>query len=241
VSLRRHPTVLTRVCRDSRLLALRAAASLAARLFLLILILAAALFVGCSPPHETIANLESTGTTIVCFGDSITAGYGVAPERSFPALLAGRLDMPVIDAGVEGDTTADALLRIDRDVYKHDPRVVVVEFGGNDFLRKVSKEETFRNLDLIVRRISEHGPMVVLLEIRTGVFRDEYLAGYKRVAQAHGALLIPNFMAGILGNPKLTVDGIHPNEEGHELIAERVLEHLGPLLEAAAKRRSAKQ
>ncbi len=229
-----------RLCLESRLVGLRAAAGLAARPFSLILILAA-FFVGCSRPYETIANLDSTGTTIVCFGDSITAGYGIAPERAFPTLLARRLDMPVINEGVEGDTTADALLRIDRDVYKHNPRVVLVEFGGNDFLRKIPKEETFRNLDLIVRRISEHGPMVVLMEIRTGVFRDEYLEGYNRIARARGPLLIPNFMAGILGNPKLTVDGIHPNEEGHKLISERVLERLGPLLEASAKRRAAKQ
>jgi acyl-CoA thioesterase-1 len=139
----------------------------------------------------------------------------------------------VLNAGRHGDTTADALARIDRDVLDHDPRLVIVEFGGNDFRKRVDKEETFRNLDEIVGRISRHGAMVVLLEIRIGLLRDEYLGGYRRVAEAHGALLIADFMSGILGSARLTVDGLHPNAEGHQLIAERVLKEVVPVLEAA--------
>jgi acyl-CoA thioesterase-1 len=195
----------------------------------------------CSGHHEAVANLDSSGTAVVCFGDSITAGYGVRPEQAFPALIANRLDLPVINAGLDGDRTQDALARLERDVLANDPRVVVVEFGGNDFRKKVDKRETFRNLDRIVGRISRHGAMVILLEMRIGILRDEYLEGYKEVAKTHGTLLITNFMSGILGNPKLTVDGIHPNAEGHELIARRVMEELVSLLEEAERIRAGKR
>ncbi|UCD57307.1 MAG: arylesterase [Candidatus Hydrogenedentota bacterium] len=203
--------------------------------------IAVTLFARCSDRYEDIANLDSQGTTIICFGNSITAGYEVASEEAFPALLGTKLRVPVINAGVVGDTTTDALDRIDRDVLAHDPRVVVVEFGGNDFIRRIDKEETFRNLDQLVGRITSHGAMVILLEIRIDILHYDHLADFKRVAENHGALLLRNFMSGILGNPKLTLDWIHPNAEGHKLIAERMLKELVPLLEAAEKRRAEKQ
>ena len=191
------------------------------------------LFPACSGNRTPIANVDSRGTAIVCFGDSVTAGYGIRRDQAFPSLLAEKLGMPVINAGCVGDTTTDALARIDRDVLEQDPRLVLVEFGGNDFRKRMNKEETFRNLDTIVARIKRQGAMVVLLEIRIGLLRDKYLGGYKRIAKDHGALLIPNFMSGILGSAKLTVDGLHPNAEGHEIIAERLLTEIVPLLEAA--------
>lgn len=200
-----------------------------------------AAFPFCSDDYKGIENLDSSGRSIVCFGDSITAGFGVRGEQAFPSLIAERLGMPVVNAGVNGDTTSDALARLDRDVLAHDPRLVIVEFGGNDFRKKVSKQETFANLGRIIDRIGERGAMVVVLEMRIGLLRDEYLGGYKKAARAHGALLIPNFMSNILGNQELTVDGIHPNAQGHELIAERVVEKLAPLLAEAERARSGKR
>ncbi len=208
------------------------------RLLMVILILSS---VCCSDPYARLANLDSRGTTIVCFGDSITAGYGVGSRQAFPALLAERLEMPVINAGRSGDTTHDGLARLERDVFPHKPRVVIVEFGGNDFRRKVDKADTIENLHRIVERVTHQGAMVVVMEVKIGLLRDKYRAGYEDVAEANDAFLIPNFMAGILGNHKLTTDGIHPNAEGHRLIAERVLEKLVPLLEKADQARTARQ
>lgn len=198
-------------------------------LFFLLLI---SLF-ACSDRYADVANLNSRGKVIVCFGDSITAGYGINRDRAFPALIARRMGMPVINAGRDGDTTDDALARLDRDVLAHNPRIVIVEFGGNDFRKKVAKETTFENLDRILGRITSRGSMVVLLGIRIGVLRDEYLPGYKDATKKHGGVLVSNFMSGILGNTKLTLEGIHPNEEGQRIIAERVMAELGPLLEEA--------
>jgi acyl-CoA thioesterase-1 len=188
-----------------------------------------------------VENLESEGTVIVFFGNSITAGHGVGRELAFPTLISQRLDLSVVNAGVDGDTTADALARLERDVLEHDPRIVIVEFGGNDFRKKVDRQETFANLDSIIERIGASDAMVMVLAMRIGLLRDEYLGGYKRVSKKHGALLIPNFMADILGNPRLTLDGIHPNAEGHEIIAQRVAAELAPLLREAERARAGKR
>ncbi|GAB4343638.1 MAG: arylesterase [Candidatus Abyssubacteria bacterium] len=186
----------------------------------------------CSDRTSDVANLDSDGTTIVCFGDSITAGYGVDKDQAFPALLEAELGIPVINAGVSGDTTADALKRLKSDVFPHNPRLVIVEFGGNDVLQKVPVEDTIANLDAIVEQISSRGAIVVLLHMKTGLIGDRHLDGFTRIAKARRAVLIPDFMHGILANPDYTLDSLHPNPEGHMLIAKRVLTRLRPLLDS---------
>ena len=210
-------------------------------LCLLTIALALCLPAACSDDYETITNIDSTRTSIVFFGDSITAGYDVSPDQAFPALISEELMMPVVNAGLPGDTTASALARLERDVLIHNPRLVVVELGGNDFRRRISNEETFDNLERIVARIVEQEAMVVVLHLRIGIIHDNYYVGYKRIAKTHGALLIPDFMSGILGDTTMTQDGIHPTAEGHELIAQRVLEKLVPLLETSDRIRAGKR
>jgi acyl-CoA thioesterase-1 len=187
---------------------------------------------------EGVANLNAAGEVVVFFGNSITRGYGVRPEDSFPSLVARTLGITFVNAGVPGDTTAAGLARIERDVTAHQPRLTVVEFGGNDFLRRVPLEETLKNLDGIVRTLIAQGMIVVILEVNVGLMGDPYLEGYRAVAERHGAVLVPDVMDGILRNPDLKVDEIHPNDQGHKLIAERVVRVLRPLLRKADRRRA---
>lgn len=201
----------------------------------------AAVLPGCSSDYSHISNLRSPRTQIIFFGDSLTAGYHVAPEEAFPAIIGKRLGLPCINAGRKGDTTVDGLARLEDDVLALKPRLVVVEFGGNDFRRRLPEEVTLANLDSMVQQIVDSGSMAVVLHIRIGLLRDKYLSGCKRVCSAHGALLIRNFMSGILGSSKLTLDGIHPTPEGHELIAQRVLDELIPLLEASNRAKAGNQ
>src|SRR4051794_17423393 len=86
-------------------------------------------------------NLDSPGKTIVCFGDSITAGIGAEPGPPYPDLLAARLGTPVINAGVPGDTAEEGLARVDAALAQN-PWLVIVELGGNDILRRVPPERT---------------------------------------------------------------------------------------------------
>jgi lysophospholipase L1-like esterase len=184
-----------------------------------------------------VANLEAPGEVVVFFGDSITQGYGVRPEESYPSLVAKELGLTFVNAGVPGDTMAAGLARMERDVLAHRPRLTLVEFGGNDFLRRVPLPETLNSLDAIVKTLIARGMMVVILEVNVGLMGDSYLEGYRAVAKRYGAVLVEDVMKGILGDPDLKVDGIHPNAQGHRLIAERVVRALRPLLREADRRR----
>ncbi|HSB78630.1 MAG TPA: GDSL-type esterase/lipase family protein [Candidatus Methylomirabilis sp.] len=189
------------------------------------------------PDLQQVANLDAPGDLVVFFGDSITQGYGVREGDSFASLAARELGVAFVNAGVSGDTMSAGLARMDRDVLPHRPRLTVVEFGGNDFLRRVPVEETLQNLDAIVSRMIAQGGMVVILEVNVGLMGDPYLKGYRAIAGRHGAVLVEDIMRGILGSPDLKLDGIHPNAQGHRLIAERVIRVLRPLLREADRRR----
>jgi acyl-CoA thioesterase-1 len=192
-----------------------------------------------SPPDfRRMANLAAPGETVVFLGDSITRGYGLREEEAFPSLVAAALGIPHVNAGVSGDTTAAALARIEKDVLPHRPRITLVELGGNDYLRRVPPEQTMQNMDAIVRTLTAEGSMVVLLHVAVGVMSDPYLQGYRAIAQRHGALLVPDIMRGILSDPGLKLDPIHPNARGQRLIAERVAAVMRPLLVEAERRRA---
>lgn len=189
------------------------------------------------PDLRRVANLDAPGDLVLFFGDSITQGYGVREGDGFASLAARELGIAFVNAGVPGDTMAAGLARMDRDVYPHKPRLTVVEFGGNDFLHRVPVEETLQSLDVIVGRLIAQGSMVVILEVNVGLMGDPYLKGYRAVAERHGAVLVEDILRGILGNPDLMVDAIHPNAPGHRLIADRVVRMLRPLLNEADRRR----
>ena len=190
------------------------------------------------PDLRRVANLGAPGEVVVFFGDSITQGYGVRPEESFPALVARDLGLATfVNAGVPGDTTAAGLARLGRDVLPHRPRLTLVEFGGNDFLQRVPLDETLQNLDGIVKTLITGGTMVVILEVNVGLMGDPYLQGYRAVAERHGAVLAEDILSGILSQPDLKGDPIHPNARGHRVIADRVVKVLRPLLREANRRR----
>ncbi len=189
------------------------------------------------PDFRRVANLAAPGDMVVFLGDSITRGYGLQEEEAFPSLVAAMLGVPHVNAGVSGDTTAAALARIERDVLVHRPRITLVELGGNDFLRRVSAEQTLQNMEAIVRTLTGQGGMVVMLHVSVGVMGDPHLEGFRAIAKRHGALLVPDIMKGILSDPALKLDPIHPNARGQRLIAERVARVMRPLLIEAERRR----
>ncbi len=185
---------------------------------------------GCSFQLD-IANRNSAGTTIICFGDSLTEGVGASPGQDYPSLLSRGLGREVINAGVAGETTRDGLKRLDRDVLERNPLLVIVEFGGNDFLQQISKAEIFANLDEMIRRIQERGAMVMLVGVQPGLWGDAARADFRRIAKAHRAAFLPNILEGILTDSALKSDTLHPNDAGYERIAERILKVVKPLLE----------
>lgn len=177
---------------------------------------------------------------IVAFGDSLTAGYGVAPEESYPALLGARLREAgyryrVINAGVSGDTTAGGLRRVDW-ALKLKPEIALVELGANDALRGQDLEKTRANLDAIVARFEAGGARVLLLGMRLppnygGRYARAFERMYEDVARARKVPLMPFFLDGVGAVARLNQsDGIHPTAEGYRVIVERLWPNLTPLL-----------
>jgi acyl-CoA thioesterase-1 len=179
-----------------------------------------------------VTNLNSRGTAIIAFGDSLTAGYGAKEGEDFPSRLAVALGSPVINAGVSGDTTEAALARVGEDVLARNPRIVLIGLGGNDFLRRAPIEETEKNLHSIIRQIHASGAAVILLGFRFPSLQANYESMYERVAKDEECLLIPDLLDGILANNSLKSDEIHPNGAGYQLMADRIE---GPLRKVIAR------
>lgn len=181
---------------------------------------------------NNVRNLGSTREAIVCLGDSLTEGVGANPGEDYPSVMSRELAFPVANLGRRGDTTAQALARLP-EVLERNPRLVIVLLGGNDFLRQVPRSETRRNLAEVVRRLQAHGSMVVIAGMRLGLFTDEFSPIYEETAKHLGAYYIPQVMRGILSDPQLRSDPIHPNAAGYRLLGQRIADKLKPLLREA--------
>jgi len=184
--------------------------------------------VGCAKTE--IKNINSKGKEIICFGDSITLGYGVEKGEDYPSLLAKKVSLPVINSGVDGDSTVDGMLRLKREVLDRDPMLVLIEFGGNDFLKKVPKETTLENLLKMIDMCQEKGAMVALVDISAGMFFKEYRGEYAKIARQKNAIFIPGILNGIITNPMLKSDFFHPNVKGYQVVCDRIYKEIEPYL-----------
>jgi len=183
--------------------------------------------------QKEIRNIETPGRSVVCLGDSLTAGNGANPGEDIASRLGAALGRAVVNAGVSGDTTAAALARVGTDVLVHRPGIVVVCLGGNDFLRGVPVETASENLGAIVRAIHQSGAMVVLGGFSFPSLAGDWAGMYARVAEREGCLLVPDLLAGIVRKPDLMSDSIHPNAAGYAVLAGRLEKPLRDLMQRA--------
>jgi acyl-CoA thioesterase-1 len=185
---------------------------------------------------------------IVAFGDSLTAGYGLSPNESYPALLQKMIDADgfkyeVVNAGVSGETSAGGVRRIDWSLDAGGVRFVILELGANDFLRGQPVSETRKNLAAIIERAKSRGARVLLAGMYTTTdagqdYERQIDAGFKSLAKEQGVTLIPFFLEGVAGKSELNQqDGIHPNAEGTRLVAATVYRYLKPMLEEEGKKK----
>lgn|SRR3989338_637692 len=192
---------------------------------IIIIILAVVLVIGVLffifRKSPTITNYPPQGKTIVAFGDSLVEGVGATAGNDFVSLLSYKIGEPIINMGVSGNTSVDGLARVEQ-VTAQDPKIVLVLFGGNDFLRKVPIEETFKNIDEIVAKLQSEGAVIILLGIKGGILGDQYAEHFEKIAENRGTLYVPNVLAGLIGNGKYMDDAIHPNDAGYEKIAEKI-------------------
>lgn len=170
---------------------------------------------------------------IVCFGDSLTEGWMVSPEESYPGLLQQRLrergySPRVVNSGVSGITTGQARRTTLEPAARRSPKLVILNLGTNDVLQGVPIPEMEAHLDAIIRRFQEAGARVILGGLRLPGFLDprlekEFEALFPRLAERHRLPLIPSFLEGIIGNPRHTFeDGLHPNPAGYRRLMENV-------------------
>lgn len=179
---------------------------------------------------SVITNYPPVQGPIVALGDSLVYGYGSTMGNDFIGVLEKQTGREIINMGINGNTTADGLARVDT-VIALKPSVVIVLLGGNDFLRKVPVEQTFSNLDMIVEKLQESGAVVVVLGIQGGVLSDPFSKQFEALSERRGTLYVPNVLAGMIGNQSLMYDTIHPNDAGYKKIADKVL----PVLEKALR------
>ena len=177
---------------------------------------------------------------IVAFGDSLTAGLGVAADETYPAELQRRLDAlglryRVINAGVSGETTAGGLRRVPW-ILRSKPEIVILELGANDGLRGLRVEETKANLERIIQQLQQSGTQVVLAGMKLPPnYGNDYLAAFERLypdlATRYRLPLIPFFLEGVAASNTLNqADGIHPTARGYRAIVEMMLGRLQPVL-----------
>lgn len=180
---------------------------------------------------------------MLVFGNSITAGAGVADEEAFPARLQEKVDSlgwstRIVEAGVSGETTAGGLRRIEH-VMHPGIDVLVLELGGNDGLRGTDPPAIRSNLQQIIDRARSINPdlRILLAGIRMppnmgSSYTEAFRQVYSDLAAANELVLIPRLLEGVGGRPEfMQSDGIHPNVRGHRRVADTVWEELRPVLE----------
>ncbi|MEC7641011.1 MAG: arylesterase [Nitrospinota bacterium] len=177
---------------------------------------------------------------VLAFGDSLTAGFGVAEQESYPSRLQKILTQhghphQVTNAGVSGDTTAGGLSRIDW-LLKQNPKIVIVELGANDGLRGLPLSKMYANLDQIIRRCRQAGARVLLAGMKIPPnYGDEYTQEFEdmfhRLAEQYQLNFIPFFLEGVAAKREYTMeDGIHPLAPGYKIVTETVWRALEPML-----------
>ena len=178
-----------------------------------------------------IKNYPSTKTgPVLMFGDSLVEGVGATEGNTLPEQLGKLLGVSILNYGVSGDTTRDALKRLP-EALAVQPKVAIVLLGGNDFLKKIPREETFQNLEKIVTSFQNQGAIVVVVGVRSGIIGGGADEEYETLAEKTGSVYVSDVLSGIFGHTELMSDVIHPNTAGYTKIAER----LSPLLSKYVK------
>jgi acyl-CoA thioesterase-1 len=195
--------------------------------------------VGAVPLNE-VESMDDGRPVIAAFGDSLTAGYGVEIESSYPADLQRELDAAgyhyrVVNLGISGETTKDGLARVDQ-VMALKPAIVVLEFGGNDGLRGVPVANSRANMDAMISKLLHSGTKVALAGITlppqySQPYIKDFNETYGILAKQYNIPLLPFVLQDVYGVPgSIQPDGIHPTAQGCKQVAKNVLGLIKPLL-----------
>jgi acyl-CoA thioesterase-1 len=188
-----------------------------------------------APVHDATA-AAAEPIRILAFGDSLTAGYGLAEQDTLPTRLADALNkmgrpVTMINGGVSGDTTADGVSRLDW-ALADQPQIMILALGANDMLRGLDPKTTRANLDTIIRKAKAAGVEVVLAGMLAppnlgAEYKSAYDAIYSDLAKAHNLLFMPFLLQDVAQDSVLNqADGIHPNGDGVAIIVRNLLPYV---------------
>jgi acyl-CoA thioesterase-1 len=192
-------------------------------------------------PVNSLSKIDSSPNSIVILGDSLSAGYGVRIDKSWPSLLEKNiinngLPFEVINAGISGDTTSGGLYRLPKLLSRHEPQIVILELGGNDGLRGMSLKKVVRkNLRAMIEMVQASGGIPVLVGVELPPnYGEMYTGNFKKIfvdlASEYDLVLVNGSIKDMTERGLMQSDGIHPNQDGHELIEQEVWLSLSPLL-----------
>jgi acyl-CoA thioesterase-1 len=184
---------------------------------------------------------ESGKPKIVAFGDSLTAGFGLAEKESYPYLLQQKLkadgfDYEVVNAGVSGDTSLGGLERIDWVLEQENVQILILELGANDLLRSMPVAKMKQNLSEIIKKAQAKKIQVLLCGMLApptlgAKYQRDYISAFPDLASEYKVAFLPFILEGVALDRKLNqADGIHPNAEGEKIMTETVYKALKPML-----------
>ena len=199
-----------------------------------------------SDDAENIDEEENAQKVILFFGNSLTAGYGLESEESFPSLIQDRLDSldleyKVVNAGLSGETTASGESRLDWVLERQPVDIFILELGANDGLRGIPTEETNRNLRSMINKVKKANPEAKIILAGMMVppnmgpeYAERFQQLYPTIAEEEDVMLIPFLLENVAGEDELNQpDGIHPTAEGHEIVADTVWNVLQQVIEVS--------
>lgn len=203
--------------------------------YLLLLLLSSFLSV-----HSLSAEPEAK--TIVILGDSLSAGYGIEQGQGWVDLLSARLtegnsDYTIVNSSISGDTTANGLRRLQDELERYQPAVVILELGANDGLRGMPLTYIKNNLEQLITQSLDANASVLLAGMQIPPnyghkYTQQFSRLYSTLAQQHQISLLPFLLQGVAGQPELIQpDGLHPNQKAQPKIMQNVWEHLSPMLD----------
>lgn len=180
--------------------------------------------------------------TIVIYGDSLSAGYGIDIKQGWVSLLQNRLlesgyNYQVVNASISGETTAGGRHRINDTLKKHQPEIIIIELGGNDGLRGMSLKQMKDNLAAMILASIDHQAEVLLMSIEIPPnygprYNQRFRQNYTTLAEEHTVNLVPFLLKSVATNPTyMQADGIHPKANAQGLILDNIWPFLTPLLQ----------
>lgn len=187
-----------------------------------------------------LLSVPTFAKTVLFLGDSLTEGYQLSKEEAFPALIEKELHkknikVKVINGGVSGATSASGLKRLDW-YLKSKPDIMVLALGANDGLRGLKTADTEKNLSLVIEKALSRDIDVILAGMKMPTnygesYRNDFEKVFTTLTKKYKLLSIPFLLEGVASNPKYNLaDGIHPNAQGHQIMAKTILKVLEPEL-----------